>query len=200
MLGCGVAPREEPLSPVVAALRLNVTFILGLDFSSAASAGAGEDFSSTSGERDCSLVDALRSLVEARRADDGVSVAFLPLVLLAGDSFLTGVEVSAVVAASATLLDARRARAGAEEPCDSAFIVADVDAAGGGDGSGEAARGVAAGPGVGGGDTSERSESPSKASIVTALWARCVADGGRAEAAGVSQKGGRLGDEERKMI
>ncbi len=100
-------------------------------------------------------------------------MAFLPLDLLTGDSFLTGVEASAVVAASATLLDARRVRVGAGEACGSALIVADVDA-GGEAGSGEAARGVAAGPGVGGADTSERSESPSKASIVTALWARCV--------------------------
>lgn len=79
------------------------------------------------------------------------------LVLLDDGSCLIGVEAGAVEA-SVTRLDARLAVVGGGEGLFEARGAA----------SGDTARGVAAGPGVGGAETSERSESPSKASIVRA--------------------------------
>lgn len=129
----------------------------------------GEDFSAE-GDCDRSLAVGLRSRVDALRVEVGVSVGCAALggsvialldALLGVCSVLAGVRGSNAV--SATRRDVRRAGVGRDE---SVVVCADASDLTGGAGSDDAARGVAAGPGVGGADTSERSESPSKASIV----------------------------------
>lgn len=173
--GCGVGPREASLSPVAApsalALDLLWSFTLILDFGAsttladvdadaAAGFADGEAFCSAEGERERSLAGGLRSRVDARRADAGVDVEGSAPVLLDAlllGSGLTGVAASmGAVDVSATLLDARRVVVGGGEGA----LCAGPDC------SGDTARGVAAGPGVGGAEMSERSESPSKASMV----------------------------------
>ena len=78
---------------------------------------------------------------------------------------LTDVDGSA--AASVAFLGARRWLAGRRGPvAGSAALVSAESVVAAADCSGDVARGVTAGPGVGGADTSERSESPSNTSMV----------------------------------
>ena len=91
--GCGVAPRDDPLSPVAVPSALDLPFLFSVTFSRLLGVSAalevvdepgadvfvtvvGEDFAARSagGEGDRSLTGCLRSLVDALRVETGVSV------------------------------------------------------------------------------------------------------------------------------
>lgn len=189
--GCGVVPLDEPLSPSVPD-RFSLTLrrvplddgsALLVDEDAAALEGssAGDFFFAGVGEGDRSLAGCLRSRVDALRViEAGVSVGsvletsgleLLKTFLLELGWDLTGVTVSVAVsdvADSATLLDTRLllvARDGSVLVDGARAMDEDASAPAPGV-PGDTARGVTAGPGVGGAETSDKSESPSNASMV----------------------------------